>query len=231
MSPSDHQDTSGASEKTDGASTLVLLEEIKDGTVDPKSIRPVDRRQLVAFLMGDGYSTPEIARIFKVTDRTVERDKKEIREGNAIPPNPRLVEEMVGRLIGETDRCTQRIRKASKDREASQAVKVDAEHRCHQILIEMVGALQRLGYLPTAAQKVDANLNHHLDQLPDLEAMRLEAKRLELIARQAPPDSKETDQIVQQLGQHIEQIELVAKIEELSSAQTDEVDSTNDQHE
>jgi len=56
--------------------TVDLLRQIETGETDPKCIATADRRQLVAYLMGDGYSTAEIAQIFKVGDRTIERDKR-----------------------------------------------------------------------------------------------------------------------------------------------------------
>ena len=97
--------------------TLQLLREIESGATDPKCITPLDRRQLVSFFMGDGYSTAEMSQILQVGHRTIERDKKAIREGNAIQPDPKMVAQMVGRLVADGDLAIQRIRKVVRDKE------------------------------------------------------------------------------------------------------------------
>lgn len=86
----------------DGArQTLDLLRGLQSGEVPAKGIAPEDRRRLVAYLLGDGYSNPEMAQILGVTDRTIERDRKAIRESNAVERDPEMVSQMVGRLFGE----------------------------------------------------------------------------------------------------------------------------------
>lgn len=94
-------------------STVALLRKIESGAIDPKNIVVAERRQLVAFLLSDGYSVAEMGQILQVGDRTVERDKKAVRESNVIARDPKLVEQMVGRLVGEAELAVQRIRRAS----------------------------------------------------------------------------------------------------------------------
>ncbi|MHC4159941.1 MAG: hypothetical protein ACYSSO_12775, partial [Planctomycetota bacterium] len=43
--------------------TLSLLQKIQAGTVDPKCIRPAERRLIVSYLMADGYCTADMAQI------------------------------------------------------------------------------------------------------------------------------------------------------------------------
>jgi len=67
--------------------TLSLLKKIQSGLMDSKCIRPVERRLIVRFLMVDGNSTADIAQVLNVFERTIERDKKTIRESDAITQN------------------------------------------------------------------------------------------------------------------------------------------------
>lgn len=177
--------------------TLALLRRIQSSAIDPKTIAVAERRQLVAFLMSDGYSVAEMGQILQVGDRTVERDKKAVRESNVITRDPKLVEQMVGRLVGEAELAVQRIRRAVRDKDTPKAVRVDAEHRCYQIISDLVGAMQRLGYLPTAAHKVEADLTHHVGEVPDFPTMHAEVRRLERICHQTGEDAPEA---TQQLG-------------------------------
>lgn len=210
--------------------TLALLRKIQSGAIDPKTIAKTDRQQLVAYLMGDGYSVADIAQILQVGERTIERDKKAIRESNAIARDPKLVEQMVGRLVGEAELTVQRIRRAVRDKGTSKAVRVDAEHRCYQIISDVVRAMQRLGYLPTAAQKVEADLTHHLGEVPDLATTQAETRRLQKICNEAGEDGTAAAQQLGLLGQQITQAKLASQVDAISSTMHDK-EVANDESE
>lgn len=198
-------------------STVSLLRNIESGVVDPKSIPVIGRRQLVGFLMADGYSTAEVGQILQVADRTIERDKKAIREANAIQRDPKLVEQMVGRLVGEAELSIQRIRKAVRDKGVASATKVDAEHRCYQIVSDLVRTMQRLGYLPTAAQRIEADLTHHVGEVPDSLTLRTEVRRLKEICQRSGDESPEISRTLYLLEGQIERADLASQIDEVSS--------------
>ncbi len=174
----DVQKSSEAETSVPETDTLTLLEKIRSKALSPKSIGYENRRQVLQYLAAEGYSTPEAAKILEVSDRTIERDKKAIREGNAIEPDPKLAGQMVGRLAGEAELAIQQIRKVIRDREAPHAVKVDGHHRCFQILCELTRRLQSLGYLPTASQTFEADLTHFIDQPPSFDEMAVEAESI-----------------------------------------------------
>ena len=64
---------------------------------------------------------------------------------------------------------------------------LDGEHRCFQILNELVERLQSLAYLPTAAQKLEAELVDQRGQsVPTLAEIQQESLRLGSIHNQHP---------------------------------------------
>jgi len=221
-SDSKHRDT--------GERTLSLLQKIQAGTVDPKCIRPAERHLIVSYLMADGYSTADMAQILKVSDRSIERDKKAIRETNALAADPELVEQMVGRLVCEAELSIQRIRKAARDKNTKTEVKVDAEHRCYQIISDMITSLQRLGYLPTATSKLQADFTHNIGQIPDFAQIQAEVQRL----RRITGETQGTDpQLTEQLN-HIEtqlvKVKLVNQVENISNiVESKEIQNESDQ--
>lgn len=205
--------------------TLPLLQKIQTGVVDGKCIRAVERRQLVAFLMADGLSAAEIAQILKVSDRTIERDKQAIREQNAIARDPKLAEQMAGRLVGEADLSVQQIRKAVRDKRVSPAVKVDANDRCYRIVSDLTQRLQHLGFLPTASQKVEADLTHHLGELPDIDELQVELQRLRLVSQGLSSSDPQIAQQIAQVDAELKRASVVVQVGRLSaaiSAQSDE---------
>ncbi len=219
-----------ASEKNDEPQTLALLQKIKAGQIEPKSIGKTERMLLVCFLMTEGNSNAEIAHLLKVSDRSIERDKQAIRKTNALAADPELVEQMVGRLVCGGELSIQRIRKAARDKNTPQAVKIDAEHRCYQIISDMIASLQRLGYLPTATPRLQADFTHNIGQIPDFSQMQAEVQRL----RQITGETQGTDpQLTEQLNQietELVKVKLVNQIENISNiVESKEGQSESDQ--
>jgi hypothetical protein len=200
-----------ASEKDDGLQTLALLQKIKAGQFKANSIGTAERRLLVCFLMAEGQSTAEIAHLLKVSDKTIERDKKVLREENTITKNPKLLEQIVGGLISEADLCIQRIRKFQRDSNASPAAKMEGEQRCFQIRCNLIERLQSLGFLPTAAQKIEADLTHHAASSFTLEEIQLEAGRLKQIQESLPAEE------IKPADSAIEANEIVTEFEDNST--------------
>ncbi|MCK4783253.1 MAG: hypothetical protein KAV87_05845 [Desulfobacteraceae bacterium] len=206
--PNDYSADTGSPESS--GRTLDLLKKVQVKAIDPKSICKADRQLMVGHLMAEGYSTADMAEIFLVTDRTIERDKNAIREANALKSDPELAEIMAGRLVFEADLAIQGIRKAARDKKAFPAVRIDAHHRCYQILDGLVQRLQSLGYLPTATQKVAADVTHHAAEVPDFSEMRLVVEDLKKIAPQEAEN-------LNQLEARIVKAELADNIVEVSS--------------
>ena len=92
----------------------------------------------------------------------------------------------MGRLVSEAEVCIQRIRKFQRDGNASAAAKIDGEHRCFQIVSELSQTLQSLGYLPTATQKIEADLKYFATLSLSLEEIQDEAGRLKRIREILP---------------------------------------------
>ncbi len=201
--------------------TLSLLKKIDSGAVKPTCIGVPERRQLVGFLMGDGCSTAQISEILQVTDRTIDRDKKAIRESNAIAPDPRLVEQMVGRLCGEAEHCIQRIHRVVRDKKVSPSVRVDAEHRCFEIYNRLTQTMQGLGYLPTASRKLEADLTHHLGELPDFGALQAEVRRLKEISQQGSEGNSGHVQELLLLEGQVTRAELATRVDAVKRQITD----------
>jgi len=226
MSPSANHDSADAGGKQQLGS-LDLLERIKTGSLDPECISKDDRLLVVRFLIGEGYSTAEMAKVLRVSERTVERDRKELREGNAIQHDPRLVGQFAGQLVLEAEQSTQQIRKAIRGPNVPPAVKVDGYHRCFQIINELCQSLQRMSYLPAAAQKVQAELIHHAGELPTLDEIEAEARRLELINGNADSPADGVVKQLHELQRKIQQTRLAGEVLEISS-ELDTQGKTND---
>lgn len=164
-------------------SVIALIRAIRDGSTAPTSLAPEDRRHCVEHLTAEGYSVVEIGEILATSERTIARDRAALRHENAIERRPDLLPETVGRLVQEADQSIGRIRRAARDRQARPGERVEAEYTAWRIARELTERLQSLGYLPTAATQVSADLIHHhqVDGLPDFAQLQEELDRVERI--------------------------------------------------
>jgi len=211
-----------ASEKDDGPQTLAILQDIKNGLTDPKSLCPDDRRLLVFFLTIEGKPTAEIAHLLDRSDKTIERDKKALREEIAITKDPELVKQMAGRLVAEADLCIQRIRKFQRDSNASPAAKMEGERYCFQIDCDLIEKMQSLGYLPTAAKKIEADLTYDAaSSLRTLEELHFQTGRLIQIEESLPAEE------IKQADSAIEANETVTEFEDNSPQQDNNKGGSN----
>lgn len=180
---------------------LETIREIKSSIFDPKRLSPEDRQACVMHLGLEGLSVPEIAQVMKVSDRTVARDRKAIQEVNAIEHDPKLAGQFAGRLATEAEACINRIRRVTRDKETPPGVKVEGERSCFEILDKLTQRLQSLGFIPTAAQQIQADLTHHPGEPMPASEMIAELQRLEQIDRhmlidsQAKPIEKATHKV------------------------------------
>lgn len=165
-------------EAPDETGVLDLLQQVRSGKVTGKQLPVASRRMIVSLLAAEGYSGPEIAKVLGVSDRTIERDRQAIRESLALQRDPKFVEQTAGRVANEAELVIQRMRRVAREKDVSPAVRVDAEHRCMQVLIESVRSLQSLGYLPQAAQRLQAELMHGVALLPTMDDLSTEVDRL-----------------------------------------------------
>lgn len=167
----------------DKPTVLTTIRSLQRGSMIAKNLSIPDRQACVDHLTAEGYSVVEIAEILTVSERTVARDRKAIQNANAIERDPKLVEQMVGRLLAEAELAITRMRRVTREKTTSAAVKVEAEHRCYQVFSNMMQSMQRLGYLPSAVQEIRADLTHHIEEPPGYDELQAEIARLEIVLK------------------------------------------------
>ena len=188
--------------------SLQLLQQIRDGAISPKSLKAEQRLPLVSLLINEGQSTPEIAQILDVSDRTIERDRKTLREKAALESSHALLGETAGQLASQVELSVQRILQIARDKTVPASVRVEAYRSCVEIRCRSIERLQSLGLLPTAATRFEAKLHQAGDQIPDLDTIRKEIERLQ------QEDGDNPD--IKQLVQDVEKAKLASRIEEIS---------------
>ena len=182
---------STVNESAESPSAITLVRDLRNGKISTSAMSKESRQTCVEYLGNEGCSAIETAEVLKVSTRTVHRDRDSIRAENAISKDPELVNQQVGQLVQHAEQAIQRLRKIAREKDCPAAARVDAVRGTWTVIKEMTELLQRLGYLPTAAQQVRADLTHHLDEPLSTDQMRSEAESLGLIIKQSGTEDKE----------------------------------------
>ena len=174
---------------------LSLLRDIQAGTVDPTAIPPETRQGVVAHLSAEGYSVPEMAEILRVAERTVKRDRQQVRKANALAPHSDFSGEMAGRLVQEAESAIVLMRRAARDKEAGPGDRINAAQASFNVMRLLVESLQKLAFLPTASAKVQ--LDMRMQHTPaDAQSLLAELDRVSAVLSdggQVPPAELTTE--------------------------------------
>jgi len=192
--------------------SLALLQQIKDRAIQPKSLAPKQRRLLVSILMNEGQSSAEIAQLLDVSDRTVERDRQALRKESSIQHDPALVNEVAGQLQSQGELSIQRILKIARDKDATHSVRVEAYHRCFEIVCKYVERLQNLGFLPTAATKVEAKLSRGSYEIPSIDEIEAEMLRVKRFVS----DGSDSNAQISALNEDIRKAKLASQVKQIT---------------
>ena len=179
-----HNDHQEAAERC----VLDLIKDIKAKKLAPSSLNVEDRRACVEHLTAEGLSVPEIAKVLDRSDRTIARDRKVIQQRNALAHDPAFAGEIAGWLIRELENSIGRIRRAARSADASPAVRIDAERAWAEVSCKIVERLQSMGYLPTAASRIEATLRNEAD-IPPWKVIGAETLSLTRVLAQLPAES------------------------------------------
>lgn len=172
---------SEAAQPESSRSAISLIRELQSGRIVGAHLTIADRRRVVEHLTAEGYNIAEIAEVVKVADRTVMRDRDVIREQNALHIDPSMTPRVVGQLVTQAETSVSRLRRLARDKDSPAAVRVEAELGAWKVANEAVQTMQRLGYLPTAAQQVQGQFvttSVSIDADGELSQLQTELTRL-----------------------------------------------------
>ncbi|MBP7055709.1 MAG: hypothetical protein KBB52_02510 [Candidatus Omnitrophica bacterium] len=210
----------------EGESILSIIQEIKDGTVNPKTLAKEDRQRCVEFLIGEGYTEAQTAQILARSEKTVSRDLVDLRARNALTPNVELAKQIVGDMFQKAMAHHKYLMRLARSPDASHSEKAQSEFLAWKVLKEVVEKMQTLGYLPLKPQEIIEDIFHHVTD-DDKEQGIAESKNMLLDIERASRESgtidPATEEKIKLLRQKIEEAEIsheVTKLAKKSDAST-----------
>ena len=164
---------------------LNLIQDIKDGKLNPKTLGKDLRQTCVEAFLSEGYSVPSMAQILKRSDKTIRRDIDEIREKNALSPDINLAKKIVGTMYCYWAVHRDHLMRLARNKDASVSERAQAEYYAHRVSIEIVSKLQTMGYLPLVSQQLVSDIFWHSDEKAlseKIHSLKGEVKELEALS-------------------------------------------------
>ena len=147
----------------DERTILSIIQDIKNGVLNPKTLSPEERQRCVDFLLREGYTQEQAAQIFKTTDRTIRRDIVKFRRDNPLTASADLAKEIIGDMFRKGTMHHAYLVRLARSTEAGAMEKGQLEFSAWRVLKEMIEKMQFLGYLPLRPQEITGDLFHHFD--------------------------------------------------------------------
>ena len=181
------------------STVISIIQSVKDGTRNPKTLSETERQGCVEFLSGEGYTQVQIGQILKVTDRTVRRDLREVENKNALNPDINLAKRIIGDMFHKAIAHHRYLMRLARSPEASITEKGQSEFLAWRVLKEMTERMASMGYLPSKPQAIVGNILHHVDgKIENLDEL---AKQIIEIEKMTDEDSNVDKNLKKDLNQ------------------------------
>lgn len=204
-------------------SAIMLLQKIKSGEINPRTLSKEDRQACVSVLaLQEGFTIAQIAQLLRCCEKTIQRDLGEIRKKNSLSPSPELAKEIIGELIVKAQVHISQLMRFARSSEGSLGERVQAEFLAWRIGKELADKLQTVGFLPLVAQRVEGQIFHHYEDM-DGEGGPLELKKsldtIEANAKETGTFNAETEEQIRQIKSKIEKAEIELAVDNLNKKQ------------
>lgn len=122
-----------------------LIAAITDGRIGPADLSLAARQNCVGYLVSEGFMNHEIARVLRVSERTVRRDRAALIARRSVAPETTLGDRMLGEFQERVFDSVQRLVRLARDPQTPPYARIWAEQavvRNHRQLIETAHRLR-----------------------------------------------------------------------------------------
>lgn len=159
-------------------SVLNLIQQIRDGGVNPRNLSREERQQCVNALDLQGYSQATIAQIFKRSDKTISRDLDEIAKSFALKPSRDFCFVMIGGIVRKAKAAQSRLLAIARNSECTAMERLQAERFYWLVEIELFEKLQSAGYLPLKPKELVLSQENKEADIEEVDQVLSEIEKL-----------------------------------------------------
>jgi len=217
-------DRDNSNEKIEEQSVLTLIQQIKDGLLNPKMLSKEQRLLCVDALSREGLTEVVIADILKVCSKTIQRDRQKNLENNSLKSSPEFTGQTGGEVLHNARADREYLLRLARSKDASPAEKIQAQYSAWKIFDEAVRRLQSLGYLPLQSQQITGDLYHHFsdEQEESLDELQKKLDIIETVAKEDGSYDVKTEEEIKLIKADIEKARIGQTVDDLAKKQTKE---------
>jgi len=211
---------------------LSILQQIKDGALDPKTLSADLRKEFVEIMRDEGYTTSQMAQIFEVTDRQIRRDVEWVKKKNSLSPSIEFVKEFAGDMVKKAFVHHDYFVRLSNG-DISPADKIQARASAWRIIEGLAEKLQTLGFLPRQPTAIVGDVYHHNKggDSRTYEQLRQDIQDIERVARETGTLDPKTEESIKLLQKRIEKAEIVEEVADLNKGKDGDQNNKEEGHE
>lgn len=139
---------------TETADIAQLIQQVHAGNVDAATLTIEVRRQCVACLTTDGFSSLDIAQLLRLPERTIRRDRAANRQDEAISPSLTLGDELLGEFQRFTLASIQRLTRLCRNEEIAPYARLWAEESISRIYRRFLDAARLLHHVDNTDRRL-----------------------------------------------------------------------------
>lgn len=190
---------------------LSLLQDIKNG-MDPRLL-PKDSRQRCVELLhfGEGQLITQIAELLQCSEKTVQRDIKEIQNRNILTIDAEFARQIASDLYHRTINHVNYLMRLGRSKDATITEKIAAELGACKAYADMIERFQSFGVLPERVQKISGEVHHYFSAAESensIEELKQMVERIEVSAKDAGTSDAQTEERIKELKAKIARIEI-----------------------
>lgn len=140
-----------------------LVRDLHEGRIAVDDLPTERRRECVSHLTLEGFSSAQIAGLLKVSDRQVRRDRAAVRKDEAVTPDLKLGDELLGEFQRIALASIQRLTRLCGDAAQPVYARLWAEEAIVRIHQRLIQTAQRIHYLCDGQRR----LMHLIDTDPE----------------------------------------------------------------
>lgn len=147
----------GSKEKKLALPISELVRQLEEQITDPNTLDKTTLKECAVFLRNKGYSSPEIARVLKVNERTIQRYMKMYRSEIKLELGEHFQLDFVGEIVNSMRLRCQRLWRLVYSGTLSVSEEARAICAIHQIEMDKLLMLERLGYIQESQGKQETS--------------------------------------------------------------------------
>lgn len=213
---------------------ISVIQDIKNGVLNPKTLSQDLRQRCVDFLLREGYTEEQCGQILMRDERTIRRDLEKIQKQNSLNPNADLAKQIIGDMFRKAMVHHRYLMRLARSPIASEGTKSQSEFLAWRVLKEVVEKMQTLGYLPLKPQEIVEDIFHHVaDESKERSISEAKAMLLEIeeAARLAGTLDSETEKKINALKALIAKAEINHEVDKLAKKEDKPEDKKEDSNE